>query len=185
MSEDVRRLIAAADSDDPGAAEQLLPIVYEQLKAIAARAMAAENPGQTLTPTALVHEAYLRLAAAEPPAGWDGRRHFVGAAARAMRRILIEAGRKKADRRRLAGRPVDLDSEAVPLPEVGEELLALDVALDAFAEHDPVGARLVELRFFAGLTQQEAAAALVLSPRTADRVWAVAKAWLYQEMHGA
>jgi RNA polymerase sigma factor (TIGR02999 family) len=155
------------------------------MRALAAQALASEAPGNTLTPTALVHEAYLRLTKGDGGSQWEGRRHFLGAAAQAMRRILIESARKKAVRRRIVGRAVDFDSDVVPVPERPEELLALDEALSEFAVHDPTAAKLVELRFFAGLTHQEAAAALGLSTRTADRTWALAKAWLYRRINGA
>jgi RNA polymerase sigma factor (TIGR02999 family) len=183
MADDLTEALAAADRGEPNAAEQLLPLVYSQLKAIAAKALAAETPGQTLSPTALVHEAYLRLTNKDEGEIWASRRHFLAAAAQAMRRILIESARKKTGRRSIVGSAVDLDSGMIPAPDRPEELLALDSALSELAGHDPLAAKLVELRFFAGLTQQEAAVALQLSLRTAERTWTLAKAWLYQRIH--
>jgi RNA polymerase sigma factor (TIGR02999 family) len=184
MPEEMSELLAAAERGDPGAGERLLPLVYEQLKAMAAKALAAESPGQTLSPTALVHEAYLRLTVGDGQEAWAGRRHFLAAAAQAMRRILIESARKKAGRRGKVGSAVDLDSGLIPAPDRPEELLALDEALSDLATHDPLAAKLVELRFFAGLTQQEAAVALQLSLRTAERTWTLAKTWLFQRIQG-
>ncbi|HVJ80076.1 MAG TPA: ECF-type sigma factor [Planctomycetia bacterium] len=182
MDEEVARILNALEQGDPSATDRLLPVVYDRLRAMAAKALAAEAPGHTLTPTALVHEAYLRLAGANRPAEWDGRRHFLGAAAQAMRRILVESARKKANRRRLAGSPVELDSAVAALSERPEDLVALDEALAELAIHDPDAARLVELRFFAGLGREEAAAVMGLAPRTADRSWSLAKAWLYRRV---
>jgi RNA polymerase sigma factor (TIGR02999 family) len=184
MIDDFTTILEAADRGEPNASERLLPLVYEQLKGMAAKALAAESPGQTLSPTALVHEAYLRLSDGDDQAVWAGRRHFLAAAAQAMRRILIESARKKAGRRSKVGSAVDLDSGLIPAPDRPEELLALDEALSELAVHDPLAAKLVELRFFAGLTQQEAAVALQLSLRTAERTWTLAKAWLYQRIQG-
>ena len=184
MSEEFVKTLAAADRGEPNAAERLLPLVYSQLRAMAAKALAAETPGQTLSPTALVHEAYLRLTNKNEGEVWEGRRHFLGAAAQAMRRILIEAARKKAGCRERFGTAVDLDSGRIPAPDRPEELLALDEALLDLANHDPLAAKLVELRFFAGLTQQEAADALQLSLRSAERTWTLSRAWLYRRIHG-
>jgi RNA polymerase sigma factor (TIGR02999 family) len=182
---DVTRILSAVEQGDPHAAEQLLPLVYEELRKLAAQRLAQEKPGYTLQPTALVHEAYLRLVAspggAEP--GWDGRRHFFAAAAEAMRRILIESARRKRRLKHGGGRqrqelPADL--AAVHAPD--HDLTALDAALTWFAEKHPVQARLVELRYFAGLTGEEAAHLLGISPSTADRHWVFARAWLRREL---
>ncbi|HYH68889.1 MAG TPA: ECF-type sigma factor [Urbifossiella sp.] len=176
---DVTQLLYAAEAGDPQAAADLLPLVYDELRKLAAARLAAERPGQTLQPTALVHEAYLRLLGSEPPDGWTGRGHFFAAAAEAMRRILINRAR---DRHRLKrggdrGR-VDLGAPADPATAPDADLLDLDDALRRMSASHPQAAELVKLRFFAGLTQHEAAAALGLAPRTADRVWAFARAWL-------
>lgn len=184
MPEEFTELLAAVDRNEPQAMERLLPVVYDQLKAMAAKALAAETPGHTLSPTALVHEAYLRLSKSDDSQAWEGRRHFLGAAAQAMRRILIESARKKSARRVKVGSPIDFDSDVLPLPEKPQDLLALDEALTDLAAHDPIAAKLVELRFFAGLTSSESAEALDLSLRTAERTWTLAKAWLYQRIHG-
>lgn len=184
MQEDFTGLLAAVERNEPQAIERLLPVVYDQLKAMAAKALAAETPGQTLSPTALVHEAYLRLSKSESGQVWEGRRHFLGAAAQAMRRILIESARKKVSRRGKIGSAIDFDSDVLPLPEKPQDLLALDEALTDLASHDPIAAKLVELRFFAGLNSREAAETLQLSQRTAERTWTLAKTWLYQRIHG-
>jgi RNA polymerase sigma factor (TIGR02999 family) len=180
---DVTRLLDAAAAGDPSAAADLLPLVYAELRKLAAARLAAERPGQTLQPTALVHDAYLRLVGRGGADDWNGRGHFFAAAAEAMRRILIDrAWRKTAvkyggDRGRL-----DLE-QASPADDGREaELLALDDALTAFEQHDPRAARLVKLRYFAGLSHQEAAEALGIGRRAADRLWALARAWLYQRL---
>jgi RNA polymerase sigma factor (TIGR02999 family) len=183
MSDEITAILDAADRGEPNAAERLLPLVYGQLKAMAVKALASESPGQTLSPTALVHEAYLRLTNKTESDVWAGRSHFLAAAAQAMRRILIESARKKAGRRNKVGVAVDLDSGLIPAPDRPDDLLALNDALSELAGHDPLAAKLVELRFFAGLTQQEAANALQLSLRTCERTWTLAKAWLYQRIH--
>ena len=186
---DVTQILSAIEQGDPHAAEQLLPLVYEELRRLAARRLAQEAPGQTLQPTALVHEAYLRLvatpgggaAAAEP--SWDSRRHFFGAAAEAMRRILIESARRKKRLKHGGGRRrQELSADVAGAPEADEDLIALDAALVKFAEKYPLHARLVELRYFAGLTGDEAARLLDISPSTADRHWAFARAWLRREL---
>jgi RNA polymerase sigma factor (TIGR02999 family) len=182
MSDDFAEALAAADRGEPNAANRLLPLVYDQLKAMAAKALAAESPGHTLSPTALVHEAYLRLTKKEDRESWDGSRHFLAAAAQAMRRILIDAARKKVGRRNKVGSSVDLVSSLIPTPDRADELVALDEALSELAGHDQLAAKLVELRFFAGLSQQEAADALQLSLRSAERTWTLAKTWLYQRI---
>ena len=182
---DVTQLLDAAAAGDPAAAAELLPLVYSELHKLATRRMAAEAPGQTLQATALVHEAYLRLvggAAGDP--GWAGRGHFFAAAAEAMRRILVEQARRKDTLKRGARTErVDLDQAvtrtAGPHPD---DVLAVDEALNRLAEADPQAAELVKLRFFAGLTGDEAAAALGVSPRTADFLWAYARAWLFEHL---
>ena len=178
MSE-VSRILSAAEAGEPGAAAQLLPLVYDELRKLAAARLAQEAPGQTLQPTALVHEAYLRLVRAEDAARWENRGHFFAAAAEAMRRILIEAARRKQGpehggrhRRR------ELDPEHPADPDRSEALLALDEALDQLAAVQPRAAEVVKLRYFAGLTVAEAAEALGISSRTADADWAYARAWL-------
>jgi RNA polymerase sigma factor (TIGR02999 family) len=176
---DVTQILSAIEQGDPRAAEQLLPLVYEELRELAAARLADEKSGQTLQPTALVHEAYLRLVGTGPPRDWNGRRHFFAAAAEAMRRILINRAR---DRNRLKrggdrGR-VDLDALTEPATASDAHLLDLDDALDRLARSHPQAAELVKLKFFAGLTSQESATALGLPPRSADRLWAFARAWL-------
>jgi RNA polymerase sigma factor (TIGR02999 family) len=180
---DVTRILSAIEQGDPSAAEQLLPLVYDELRKLAASRLAQEKPGQTLQATALVHEAYLRLVGASEEPHWDNRRHFFAAAAEAMRRILVENARRKqapkhgGDRQRR-----DLDAEAVAAPEPNLDLLALDAALRRLAERDPLKAKLVELRYFAGLTGDEAAAVLGLSASSADRQWVYTRAWLRREL---
>ena len=181
MSE-VTHILSAVERGDPSAAEQLLPLVYAELRKLAAARMAAEPPDHTLQPTALVHEAYLRLVGRDAGPAWNSRGHFFAAAAEAMRRILVETARRKLTDRaggRLGrvGLPHELAASTPP-----EELLALDEALAEFERHDPDAARLVTLRFFAGLSHQEAASALGLTRRAADRVWALARAWLYRQL---
>src|SRR5436305_952810 len=176
---DVTHILAAAEAGDPKAAAELLPLVYDELRKLAAVRLAEEKPGQTLQPTALVHEAYLRLAGGAQPQDWNGRGHFFAAAAEAMRRILVEAARRKGRDRHGGGRKrVDLDPAAAPAPQTDDDLLALDEALTRLAATDPAAARLVELRYFAGLTMPQAAEALGVPLRTAERNWAYARAWL-------
>jgi RNA polymerase sigma factor (TIGR02999 family) len=176
---DVTQILSAAAAGDPRAAAELLPLVYDELRTLAAARLAGEKPGQTLQPTALVHEAYLRLVGGGPPQDWNGRGHFFAAAAEAMRRILINRAR---DRHRLkrGGRRnrVALDAFSEPATAPDADLLDLDVALDRLACSHPQAAELVKLKFFAGLTLHEAASALALPARTADRLWAFARAWL-------
>jgi RNA polymerase sigma factor (TIGR02999 family) len=182
MSE-ITRVLAAIEQGDPHAADQLLPLVYDELRQLAAQKLAAEKPGQTLQPTALVHEAYLRLAGPGEPRSYKDRSHFFAAAAAAMRRILIDSARRKQTQKRGGGlqrEPLD----AVAAPEPDAELLALDEALEKLAAQDPQKARLVELRYFAGLTGEQAAEVLGISPTTADRHWAYARAWLQAEVRG-
>ena len=178
----ITQVLDAAAAGDPKAAVDLLPLIYEELRKLAAARMAAEAPDHTLQPTALVHEAYLRLVGKDAGQPWNSRGHFFAAAAEAMRRILVESARRKLTDR--AGGRLERvalpDSLAASTPP--EELLALDEALIEFERHDPDAARLVKLRYFAGLSHQEAAAALGLSRRAADRVWALARAWLYRRI---
>jgi RNA polymerase sigma factor (TIGR02999 family) len=180
---DVTRLLDAAADGDRRAAAELLPLVYNELRQLAAARMAREAPGQTLDATALVHEAYLRLIGPADVSRWDNRGHFFAAAAEAMRRILVEAARRKRRDKRgghLNRQPIDPADLAAP--ESSEHLLALDEALDKLAATDPQAAELVKLRYFAGLTVPQAAAALGVSPRTADAWWAYARAWLLAEL---
>jgi RNA polymerase sigma factor (TIGR02999 family) len=182
---DITQILAAAEAGDPKAAAQLLPLVYDELRKLAAARMAEEKPGQTLQPTALVHEAYVRLVGGDQAQDWDGRGHFFSAAAEAMRRILVENARRKG-RVKHGGGLVrhDLDEGHPAAPGLGEDLLALDEALARLAEKDPVRAELVKLRHFAGLTVDQAAHALGISPATADRYWAYARAWLHAAITG-
>jgi RNA polymerase sigma factor (TIGR02999 family) len=183
---DVTQILSAIEQGDPHAASQLLPLVYDELRQLAAHRLAQQTPGQTLQPTALVHEAYLRLVRDPEGHDWDSRGHFFAAAAEAMRRILVENARRKARRKRGGGLiRHDLGAaEEVAEPEVREDLLTLDEALTKLASVDPQAARLVELRYFAGLSIPDAAKALGVSPRTADRLWAFARAWLLREVGG-
>jgi len=180
---DATHLLDAAAAGDPTAAAELLPLVYDELRKLAAARMAAEAPGQTLQPTALVHEAYLRLVPGSP--AFANRAHFFAAAAEAMRRILVDAARRKGRDKHGGGRHrVDLDDAAPAAPDPRHDVVALDAALTKLAAEDPQAARLVELRHFAGLTISEAAEALGVSPRTADRLWSFARAWLHRELAG-
>ena len=179
---DVTLILDAVQHGDPKAAEELLPLVYNELRRLAAWHLANERLGQTLQATALVHEAYLRLVGQEEP-NWQGRRHFFGAAAEAMRRILIENARRK--KRLKHGGPlerVDLEDVDIPSPLPDEEMLAMDEALNRLATVDPRAAELVKLCFFVGLTQEQAAEELNLSVSTVERTWAYARAWLFREM---
>jgi RNA polymerase sigma factor (TIGR02999 family) len=186
---DVTRILSAIEHGDPLAAEQLLPLIYNELRKLAANKMAQEQPGQTLQATALVHEAYLRLVDVDRPQSWDSRGHFFAAAAEAMRRILIEqARRKQADKRGGARERVPYDDElSVSLPdaELPVDLMALDEALRQFESEDPSKAELVKLRYFAGLSLEEAAQALGISLATAKRRWIYARSWLYGKLHEA
>jgi RNA polymerase sigma factor (TIGR02999 family) len=181
---DVTRLLSAVDQGDPHAADQLLPLVYDELRKLAVQRLAQERPGQTLQATALVHEAYLRLIGGDQPHDWSGRRHYFAAAAEAMRRILVECARRKQRVRHGGDRDrVDLDELTVPaVNNRATDLLALDEALTAFAHEEPAKAELVKLRYFAGLTLEEAAACLGISISTAKRHWALARAWLFAEL---
>ncbi len=183
---EVTRILSAIDQDDPSAASQLLPLIYDELRKLAAQKLACEQQGQTLQATALVHEAYLRLVGDGAGTPWNGRGHFFAAAATAMRRILIERARRKQRAIHGGGRQRrELDADLVASPEPDEDLLALDAALAKLGERDPIKARLVELRYFAGLTGEEAAEIVGISARTADRYWLYARAWLRREMEGA
>jgi RNA polymerase sigma factor (TIGR02999 family) len=187
---DISKILARIQQGEPAAAESLLPLVYDELRKLAAARLANEAPGNTLGATALVHEAYIRLVASphgevgEEPR-WNSRGHFFAAAATAMRRILIERARRKQRAIHGGGRQrQELHPELVAAPAANEDLLALDAALTKFAERDPVKARLVELRYFAGLTGDQAAQVLGISPKTADRYWVYARAWIRREMEG-
>jgi RNA polymerase sigma factor (TIGR02999 family) len=183
MSE-VTRILTAIEQGEAGAADQLLPLVYDNLRRLAAWHMAQERPGQTLQATALVHEAWLRLVGQED-SQWDGRRHFLAAAAEAMRRILIDNARRKQAARHGGGlHRTELKPDELPIAggAPDDELLAVDEALAALAAHDPSKAELVKLRYFAGFTLEETAAALGMSLRTTKRDWAYARAWLYREI---
>jgi RNA polymerase sigma factor (TIGR02999 family) len=184
MSE-VPRLLKAVDAGDAKTADHLLPLVYDELRKLAAARMANEKPGQTLQPTALVHEAWLRLGGAALPS-WECRTHFFGAAAEAMRRILIERARRRVAAKRGAGvERVDLDQLEIPSPVAeGAQLLAVNGALDKFAALDPRKAELVKLRYFVGLSLDEVAAALGIAVPTAKQWWACARAWLTVELRG-
>jgi RNA polymerase sigma factor (TIGR02999 family) len=185
---DVSRILSAIEQGDPSAAERLLPLVYDELRRLAAQRLAQERPGETLQATALVHEAYLRLVDVPSPQRWDGRGHFFSAAAEAMRRILIEQARRKHSQKRGGGlRRVEFDGGAgfaAPEERAAEDLLALDEALRQFEAEDPLKARLVKLRYFAGLSLADAAEALGISPATAKRYWVYARSWLYGKVQG-
>lgn len=182
MSE-ASRLSSAVERGDPMAAEQLLPLVYDELRRLAAQRLAHERAGQTLQPTALVHEAYLRLIGDDPGRPWHGRAHFFAAAAEAMRRLLVDRARRRATQK--AGgalRRVDIDDIPADLDGRPDLSLALDEALTELERHDELAARLVKLRYFAGMGHQEAADALGIGRRAADRLWALARAWLFQRI---
>ena len=180
---DVTRVLAAVERGDPRAAEQLLPLVYDELRKLAAQRLAAEKPGQTLQPTALVHEAYVRLVDVDEAQKWNGCGHFFAAAAEAMRRILVDQARRKQTEKHGGGRPrVDLPEDLAGPEGRLDDLVALDEALIRLEQHDPAAAGLVKLRYFAGLTHEEAAEALGISRGSADRLWALARAWLLRQM---
>ena len=180
---DVTRLLGAIEHGDPQATEELLPLVYEELRKLAAHKMAHEPPGQTLQPTALVHEAWLRLAGCGPQ-HWDGRGHFFAAAAEAMRRILVENARRKRRLRHGGGlQRVSLEDAEIAADAEDDKLLQVDEALDELALEDPLQAQVVKLRFFMGLTSSELANALGVSEKTVLRYWAHAKVWLYDRIH--
>jgi RNA polymerase sigma factor (TIGR02999 family) len=185
MSE-VTRILNALDQGDPHAAGELLPLVYEELRRLAAAKLAQEKPGQTLQATALVHEAYLRLVDADAERHWNGRGHFFAAAAEAMRRILVESARRKQRIRHGGGRQrLDLDEACAVTEPPAADLLALDEALTRLAAQAPLRAELVKLRFFAGLTMAEAAQVLGISLATAERHWTFARTWLFAELADA
>jgi RNA polymerase sigma factor (TIGR02999 family) len=183
---EVTRILAALDQGETQAASQLLPLVYDELRRLASHRLTQEKPGQTLTATALVHEAYLRLVGQKvhgesTETKWQGRGHFFAAAAEAMRRILVEqARRRKAQKHGGEMHRVELADIAVPANRPDEDLLALDAALDQLAAEDPIKAELVKLRYFAGLTVEQAASSLGISRATADRYWSYAKVWLFE-----
>jgi len=176
--------LTAAEWGDAHAAEELLPLVYNELRKLAAARMAEEKPGHTLQPTALVHEAYVRLVGGEQPQSWAGRGHFFAAAAEAMRRILVDSARRKKAEKRGGGRArAVLDGESLAAGDPPFDLLELDDLLDHLAGVNLQAAELVKLRFFAGLTGDQAAAALGISPRAADSLWTYARAWLFERLH--
>jgi RNA polymerase sigma factor (TIGR02999 family) len=180
---EVTRILSAINQGDPHAAEQLLPLVYDELRKLAAQKLAHEKPGQTLQATALVHEAYLRLVDVKQAQHWASKAHFFAAAAEAMRRILVERARHKRTQREGGHfRRIDFNNLEAACEERSEELLALDHALTELEQHDAQAASLVKLRYFAGLTHQQAAENLGIGRRAADRLWALARAWLYQQI---
>jgi RNA polymerase sigma factor (TIGR02999 family) len=182
MSE-VTRILCAIEQGDPHAAEELLPLVYDELRRLAAQKLAQEKPGQTLQATALVHEAYLRLVDTEKVQHWNSRGHFFAAAAEAMRRILVENARSKQSEKRGGKlRRVDLDQAEAVTAAPAEDLLALHEALEQLSSHEPVAGQLVQLRYFAGLSIEEAAGVLGLSSATAYRHWTFARAWLHARL---
>jgi RNA polymerase sigma factor (TIGR02999 family) len=180
---DVTRILAGIEQGDPAAAEQLLPLVYDELRKLAAHRLTQEKPGQTLQATALVHEAYLRLVDVREAQQWNSRGHFFAAAAEAMRRLLVEKARRKK-RLRHGGerRRVDLDTQLFISNQSDDSLLALDDALGRLAADEPEAAEVVKLRYFAGLTIEETAAAMNISARTVNRHWTYARAWLYDQL---
>jgi RNA polymerase sigma factor (TIGR02999 family) len=182
MSE-VTRILSEIEAGDPHAAEQLLPLVYDELRKLAAQKLAGEKPGQTLEATALVHEAYLRLVDVGKTAQWNSRGHFFAAAAEAMRRILVEAARAKGALKRGAGQQrLPLDEASLVAPRAEDDVLAVDAALGRLAATDAEAAQLVKLRFFAGLTAEQAAQTLGVSARTADRIWHYARTFLLKDL---
>jgi RNA polymerase sigma factor (TIGR02999 family) len=183
---ELTRILCQIEEGDPQPAEQLLPLVYDELRQLATHRLAHEKPGQTLQPTALVHEAYLRLVGADPKQPWDSRGHFFAAAAEAMLRILVERARQKVRIRHGGGRRrVDLPDVEIAASAEDEQVLLLNEALTRLAATRPQAAELVQLRFFSGLTIEEAATMLGLSPRTARRLWVFARAWLRRDMERA
>ncbi len=180
---DVTRILTAMEQGDSAAAEALLPLVYQELRKLAAAKLSHEQAGQTLQPTALVHEAYVRLVAGESPQEWNGRGHFFAAAAEAMRRILVEKARRKQSQKLGGGmKRRELDAASIASEDRTDDLLALDEALTRLEERWPERARLVKLRYFAGLTIPEAAQALKVSVATAERHWTFARAWLHSQL---
>ncbi len=184
MSE-VTRILTAIEHGDPHAASQLLPLVYDELRKLAAQKLVHENPGQTLQATALVHDAYIRLVDTEKVQHWNSRGHFFAAAAEAMRRILVENARRKRRLRRGGDRArIDIDEIEIAAPERPDDLIALDEALELLTGADPQAAELVKLRYFAGLTIEQAAESLGISPRTANFLWQYARTWLLDKIQG-
>ena len=182
---EITRILSALGQGDPHAAEQLLPLVYDELRKLAAHRLARQTPGQTLQPTALVHEAYLRLVGDPKGSDWDGRGHFFAAAAEAMRRILVESARRKGRERHGGGRRrVPLPDDLAATPDALDDQLAVDGVVDQLAAHDPAAAELVKLHVFAGLTIEAAAEVLGVSARTAYRSWAYARAWMFRRLGG-
>lgn len=182
---DMTRIIDAAVAGDPNAAAKLLPLVYDELRRLAASRLAEEKPGHTLQPTALVNEAYVRLFGGQNVTNWKSRGHFFAAAAEAMRRILVDSARRKRSGKRGGGhRRICLDEANLASPERSDDLLDLDEALAALEQADRTAAELVKLRYFAGMTVREAADTLGLATRTADAVWAYARAWLLDRLQG-
>jgi RNA polymerase sigma factor (TIGR02999 family) len=182
----VTELLAQIEGGDSAAAEQLLPLVYDELRKLAAARLMHEKPGQTLQPTALVHEAYLRLVGVEESSRWDSRGHFFAAAAEAMRRILIEQARRKRAAKRGGGlHRRDIEEHQIAAPQAGDELLDLDEALTRLGAIDPIAANLVKLRYFAGLTMDQAAELLGMSSRNAYYTWDYARSWLRHELRGS
>jgi RNA polymerase sigma factor (TIGR02999 family) len=182
---DVTRILAAIEGGDPSAAARLLPLVYDELRALAAARLAGEKPGQTLQATALVHEAYVRLVGRDAPQDWNGRGHFFGAAAEAMRRIMVESARRKKSLKRGGDRDrADFDLANLADPEQPDEVLAIDDALAGLAAADPQAAELVKLRYFVGLSVPDSAATLGISTRSAERLWTYARAWLRRAIEG-
>lgn len=180
---DVTHILSQIEGGDPAAAEQLLPLVYQELRKLATAKLLQEKPGQTLQATALVHEAYLRLVKVQSAQQWNSRGHFFGAAAEAMRRILIDQARRKRSKREGADfKRQPLENVEIASPEPSVDLLALDEALERFEKVDKPASDLVKLRYFAGLTIPQAADALGISSTTADRYWAYARAWLHAEL---
>jgi RNA polymerase sigma factor (TIGR02999 family) len=183
---DVTHILGSLEAGDPHAASQLLPLVYDELRRLAAHRLAHEAPGQTLQPTALVHEAYLRLVGDKADVSWGGRGHFFAAAAQAMRRILVESARSKKRLKRGGGRErLPLEEAELLTPEPREDVLALDEALTELGATDRAAADLVQLRYFGGLSIPDAARVLGVSPRTAERFWTFARAWLRERVQGA
>jgi RNA polymerase sigma factor (TIGR02999 family) len=180
---DITCILSAIEQGDQHAAEQLLPLIYDELRKLATERMAQEKPGQTLQATALVHEAYVRLIGPNQEKSWDNRGHFFAAAAEAMRRILLNRARDKGRQKRGGDRQrLDLDHVAVADKATDDEIIAVDEALQGLALQNPPCAELVKLRFFTGLTMEQAAAVLGIAPRTAHRYWVFARAWLYDAL---
>jgi RNA polymerase sigma factor (TIGR02999 family) len=179
---EITSMLSAVEQGDPKAAEDLLPLVYDELRRLAERKLAQERPGQTLQPTALVHEAYLRLMVNKGARRWDGRGHFFAAAAEAMRRILVETARRKSCSKNGGGLVKEMNPPDIPCPRRPERLLALDEALDELTRVNPQAAELVKLRFFAGFSNADSASVLGVCPRKANQVWSYARAWLRERL---